>query len=252
MEKLLIPILLGNLLWGDCTPQQEQKAINIWKKSIHYENNPKRKINLLLKANSTCPLEVVSVDLNIISAQLDEGTENALSQEALKRLNTQNSSLSNIAQKHIDNNAKKINKLLGMKFDNTLKSLETIGGNYKADLNFAQGSYILQENYLLNDVLNKIDEIISRHKNALFVFEGGASSEGNATENDKLAMNRAEALKKRVPLKYKKHIELFSNGERQLVCEGDFLPEKNLQGEYQCITKEDRVKSRRVSIRRER
>jgi len=252
MKKLLIPVLLSSLLLADCTLEKEKQAIKVWQKSIHHENNLEKKIELLFKADALCPLEVVSVDLAILQAEADKHTKNALTQDALEALNTQNSTLTNVPQAHIDNNAQKINKLLGISYDNTLKSLTTIGGSYKADLNFDQGSYEIRDNALLNDILATIDEILSSDKNALFVFEGGASSEGNAEKNDLLAMNRAKALKEKISSQYKSNIKVFSNGERQLVCKGGFLPEENSQGEFKCITTEDKIASRRVSIRRER
>jgi len=51
---------------------------------------------------------------------------------------------------------------------------------------------------------------------------------------------------------YKQNIKTYANGESELVCEGEFLPEEDSSGNYACITKEDRDASRRVTIRRER
>lgn len=251
MKQLILPLILSPLLFAQCTLMQEREAKRIWTESIHHENNPNKKLNLLIESSDVCNLEVVSIDLQILMAQADEGTSKALSKQQLINLNEKNSQLVDVSQEHIDNNAKKINTLLGISYENTLKSLESIGGSYQSDLKFDQGSYVLKENHNLNDVLTKIDEILSSNPEALFVFEGGASSEGNAIYNKRLAKNRANELKKRIPANYKSNIKVFSNGEQQLVCQGGFLPEKNSHGEYSCITKEDREASRRVSIRRE-
>lgn len=253
MKKVLLPLLVSSVLFADCTVQEEERANALWKKSIHQENNLNQKLATLTKALSICSLEHIYIDEQII---LGQGGQ--LTQEALKDLNEKNSQQDTISQVHKDNNAKKINALLGMRFDNTLRAVEQIGGRYRSDITFKVNDsniYVKNSTETIQKIIDKIDEEVKKDKNAIFGLEGGASSEGTPQANKILSQKRSDALKnallKKYP-QYQKNIKTYANGESELVCEGEFLPEEDSSGNYTCITKEDRDASRRVTIRRER
>ena len=281
MKKILLPLLLSSLLFADCTPQEEQKAMRIWKQSIH--KTSKRKLKLLNRAEKICPLELINVDKKIIEAG------NAPTLSKLKYLKNANNLLSLDVenQAHKYNNGKQIDQLFlkyftkeqqelkhkkgvfdlhkndilnqrinilkGKASDNTLKTIGELGGTYKANLLFDKALYNIKDHSLSQEIVAVIHDEVQKDNNTLFGLEGGASSEGSSSFNKKLSKNRAKALEKEIldiyP-NYKNHIKVFAMGESELVCEGDLLPEKNSQGEYECLTQENREKSRRVSIRR--
>ena len=253
MKKILLPLLFSSVLFADCTAQQEQKANRLWKKSIHQESNLNKKLDTLNKALKICPLEHIEIDKQIILAQ-----GGLLTKEDMKYLNTHNSQCDTFSQIHRDNNAKKLNKLLDIQFDNSLRAVEKIGGEYRSDITFRVKSsdlYIKNSSSRIQEIIDKIKEEVQKDKNALFELEGGASSEGTPQANRLLSKKRAEALKRAILKQYPqyaKNIKTHANGESELVCEGDFLPEEDSSGNYTCITKEDRDASRRVTIRRER
>ncbi len=253
MKRTLLPLLFSSVLFADCSVQNEQRAVNFWKESIHQENNLNKKLATLNRAFALCPLKRIDIDKQIILAQ-----GGLLSKEEIKKLNERNSQIDSIPQQHKDNNAKKINELLGIRFDNTLRAVEEIGGVYRTDITFDVNHsdiYARNSSSTIQEIIDKIDQEVRKDKNALFVLEGGASSEGSPQANKKLSQRRADALKvailKQYP-NYAPNIETRANGESELVCEGDFLPEEDSSGNFTCITKEDRDASRRVTIRRER
>ena len=253
MKRTLLPLLLSSVLFADCTPQQEQRANRLWKQSIHQENNPNKKLSMLTKAYSLCPLEKIDIDKRIILGQ-----GGLLSQDELKELNDDNSRNSSMSQLHKENNARKINDLLGLRFDNTLRAVEEIGGVYRTDITFeVNRTNIHTKNSAsrIQEIIDKISEEVDKDKNAIFALEGGASSEGTPKANKLLSKRRAKALKeailKQYP-QYKSNLKIIAKGESELVCEGEFLPEEDSSGNYTCITKEDKDASRRVTIRRER
>jgi len=283
MKRTLLPLLLSSVLFANCTPEQESEAMKIWKESIHKES--RTKLKLLDQAKRVCPLEVIDVDMKIIEAT------NAPTLAQLKYLKNANNLLSLDAeyQAHKYNNGKQIDQLFldyftrekeelkhkkgifdthkndilnqrikilkGQTSGNTLKAIGKLGGTYRADLLFDKAQYTIKDYTLTQKIIDAIHEEVQKDSNALFGLEGGASSEGSSSFNKRLSDNRAKALEKEI-LKaypnYKKNIKTFAMGESELVCEGGLLPEKNPQGEYECLTQENREKSRRVSIRRVR
>lgn len=283
MIKILFLFTLSVILYAECTDEQYNRTINIWKNAIHEKGTDK--IALLQQANEVCPnVPLVSLDIKIQEAKKHG------SMETFKRLKNLNNDLYiEPTQQQIDhkiNNAKYIdylwleyleNEAEKMKYQENLDeaSLETykkwikhlkdkplvygvkavanVGGLYKADLLFDKNKYIIKDKKLAYQIGLVMHNVIVKHSDALFGLEGGASSEGNAEYNLELSKNRADSLKKfilRVYPKYSTNIKVFVQGESQLVCEGGLLPEMNTSGEYECLTKEDREKSRRVSIRR--
>ena len=253
MKRTLLPLLFSSVLFADCTVQQEQEANRLWKQSIHQESNLNQKLSTLNRAFDICPLNRIDIDRQIILAQGGQ-----LSKEQIKELNNRNSQQDSIPQQHKDNNARKINALLGIRYDNTLRAVEKIGGVYRTDITFEKNRsniYAKNSSSTIQEIIDKIDQEVTKDKNALFVLEGGASSEGNPIYNRKLSQRRADALKEAILKQYPNYapnIETRANGESELVCEGDFLPEEDISGNFTCITKEDREASRRVTIRRER
>ncbi len=254
MKRLIvISTLLSSILLANCTPQEEQKAIQIWKQSIHQESDLNQKLSTLNKAFRICPLERIDIDKQIILAQ-----GGLLTSKKIEELNERNSQMDSIPQLHKDNNAKKLNELLGIRFDNTLRAVEEIGGEYRIDITFEVNRYDVHtknSSSKIQEIIDKITEEIKKDKNALFGLEGGASSEGTPQDNKELSKRRAIALKQVILKKYPKYsqnIKIYANGESELVCEGEFLPEEDSSGNYTCITKEDKEASRRVTIRRER
>jgi outer membrane protein OmpA-like peptidoglycan-associated protein len=281
MKKLLIPVLLSSLLLADCTPEQEKRANSLWRESIH--KNTHEKLKLLNRAEKICPLELIRIDKKIIDAT------NAPTLSKLKHLKNANNLLNVNAEyiTHKYNNGKKItqfflqylikeqknnknkkgifdstrdnfltkqiNYLREKPLENTLKAIGELGGTYKADLLFNKSQYAIKDKILSQQIINVIHEEVKRDSNALFGLEGGASSEGLSSFNKKLSKKRGEALEKEI-LKaypqYQNNIRVFAMGESELVCEGKLLPEENSKGEYECLSQENREKSRRVSIRR--
>ena len=253
MKKILLPLLFSSVLFANCTTEQEQRADKLWRDSIHQESNLNQKLSTLNQAFKICDLDRIYVDQQIILAQAGE-----LTNEEIKKLDTHNSQLTTIPQEHKDNNAKKLNELLGIRFDNTLRAVEKIGGEYRTDITFEvnrSNLYSKNSHSTIQKIIDKISEEVQKDKNALFKLEGGASSEGTPQANKKLSKRRSEALKRAILKQfpnYAKNIKTHANGESELVCEGDFIPEKDETGNYSCITKEDRDASRRVTIRREK
>lgn len=285
MTKILLLLSLTVTIYAKCTDSQYQNAIHIWGNSIHKKGTQKR--NLLTKANNACPnIPIVSLDLKILEAE--HSSSNNKTFEHLKNLsNTLYIEDTERQIKHKYNTAIMVN-VLWLKYlekkeaklasqkglditaiticrqqikqlkskrstDDILKAISTIGGLYKADLLFDKNKFKIKNKPLAQDIISTIHAELKNNKDALFGLEGGASSEGNAAYNNTLSKNRAKSLKSMILNQYpqyKNNIKVFAAGESQLVCEAGLLPEINPQGEYQCITKEDREKSRRVSIRR--
>lgn len=288
MIKILFSIILATAIYAKCTQSQYKNAIEIWKYSIHAKGN--KKASLLKKANTACPnIPIILLDIKILEAE-HSSSSNMDTFKKLKNLNNALYIDNTERQiKHKYNNAIIINtlwlnylkeqeaKLSSQKelntkkiarykkwikhlksrpsTDNLLKSISNIGGLYKANLLFDKNQFKIKNKSLAQDIISTIHTELKGNKNALFGLEGGASSEGNATYNNTLSKNRALSLKSMILKKYPQYsnnIKVFSTGESRLVCEGGLLPDINPQGEYQCITKEDREKSRRVIIRRVR
>lgn len=288
MTKILLSLALTVTIYAECTQSQYNNAIDIWGDSIHTKGN--KKINLLTKANNACPnIPIVLLDLKILEAEHNSSSNmdtfknlknlsntlyiddterqikhkynsaiiiNVLWLKYLEKREAKLSSQKGINTTELATCRKHIEQLKSKRStDDLLKAISNIGGLYKADLLFDKNKFKIKNKSLAQDIIATIHAELKNNKNALFGLEGGASSEGSALYNNTLSKNRAESLKsmilKRYP-QYRNNIKVFAVGESQLVCEGGLLPEINPQGEYQCITKEDREKSRRVSIRRVR
>jgi outer membrane protein OmpA-like peptidoglycan-associated protein len=198
-------------------------------------------------------LDIVRIDKNIILAQA-----NQLSRQEMVELRRENDALDTKYREHKWNNAKKIEKLLGIKSEEYqskkgLKAIQDIGGSYKADLLFDKNSFWIKDTYLTQEIIDVISSEIAFNPDALFGLEGATSSEGDSALNKKLSLKRANALKKAILKRYpnyKANIKTFAMGESDLVCEGGLLPERDEMGEYRCLTAENRIESRKVTIRR--
>ena len=275
MKKLLIPIFLSSLLFADCSI-----AKRIWQQSIH--KSEAKKLKLLNQALSICPhLEVAYVDKLLIEAKKHPTEEilmdiknkaNHLTLPAEFSTHKWNIEQEN-SQLFLDYFRDKKTKIKTKKgfltedlnfLDKQIKSLETspvagvkavtkIGGTYKANLLFDKDKFKIKNHTLAQEIIDVIHQEVENDSTALFGLEGGASSEGSTAHNKELSKNRgdelANAILKKYP-SYKVNIKVFAMGESQLVCEKGLLPERNSKGEYECITKEDREKSRKVTIRR--
>lgn len=258
MIRLLLPILISASLLAECTPQQEQKALHIWKRTLHLQN-PTNKVNQLMDAQNLCPLDIIVIDKMIVLAEYDK-----LSKEQIKQLARDNDAWDTEGRKgyrnHKINNTKKINKLLNItspipNATEHIKAIATIGGRYNADLLFDYDKYSIKNPILVQEICRVIHDEINKDGDALFGLEGGASSDGDKKYNQTLSSNRAKALEREILAQYpnyKKNLKIFPLGESQLVCKGGLLPEPDEFGEFQCITAEDKKASRRVAIRRVR
>lgn len=275
MKTLFLPLLLTGSLLAECSLQQEEKAMEIWKQSIHKNNS--QKLKLLNQAQKICDdLDVVYVDKLLIRTTNNTNIKN------LKELKNRGNALALATEFHIHkwnirkqtnqlflkyfkqlqakksfvqdpNIAKNIQRLESQPKGNNVKAVTEIGGTYKADLLFSVGKFNIKDKQITQEIIDVIYQEVQLDDLALFGLEGGASSEGKTVANKLLSKNRGNALSKAILKQYPsyaKNIKVFAMGESQLVCEGDLLPEKDSKGEYQCLTKEDREKSRRVSIRR--
>ncbi len=253
MQKLLIPLLLNSWLLANCTTEEEQKAFKLWSLTIHQKDDQK-KIDALEKASKICPLPQIAVDGNIAYFTIYKEERDS---KKLKNLESENAKLE-INQTHIINNQKKINRLFGREQESGLKAIEEQNGVYSADILFKKNSATLQtrDSRLIEEILEKIKSEVDEHSDALFGFEGGASSDGNASYNQRLSQRRANALKNYMvsqDSKLQYHIETSAKGERNIICKGGFLAEVNPRtNEAECITQEDREASRRVIIRRKK
>ena len=281
MKKLLIPLFLSSWLLADCSIDQEDRAFEIWQKSVHKHKS--QKLKLLNQALRICDdLEVAYVDRLLIKAKKNPNEE--ILSEIKNRAN--HLSLAPRFSTHKENLIKQNNQLFLNLFrdkrvklksqknfiangklsflEQQIKNLETnpvsgvkavttIGGTYKADLLFDKNKFKIKNHTLSQEIIDVLHQEIEQDSSALFGLEGGASSEGATAHNKELSKNRGNALATAILKKYpsyKANIKVFAMGESQLVCEKGLLPEYNSQGEYSCITKEDREKSRRVSVRR--
>lgn len=286
--KLWIYIFLTTMIWADCSSTQREDAIGLWQSSLH-EKNLDKKSSLLDKAiDKGCDYDFIILDRFILKAkrEIDELREEDI--EALKNMKNDLKfpqkllSLDQIDRhrfnigKDIDNlfvqyyeNQIKSNRTKSLSFENkkwqeqinrlnapfseqSFKAITRIGGSYKVDLLFDVGKSIIKNDNLVKRIIKVIDEEISSTPETIFGLEGGASSEGSAKLNQKLSKARANALAKEIFKKYpnyRDNIKISAMGESQLVCEGGLLPEENTKGEYECLTVEDKIKSRRVAIR---
>lgn len=287
MKQLILPLILSPLLFAQCTPMQEREAKRIWTESVHTQGNAKLK--LLNKAEKLCPLEIIAIDKqivevaknptlrslsklkhanNLLLVSVDEITHKHNNKKIIdqlfldyflkekQQLNSKKSAfLGNDDKSELSKIEQRISLLKGQVQPNSPKAVGKIGGTYKADLLFDKAMYQIKNHTLTNEIITVIDEEVKKDNNAFFGLEGGASSEGSHDFNHKLSKNRAQALQKEILDKYphyRKNIKVFAMGESELVCEGDLLPEKNANGEYTCLTQENRELSRRVVIRRVR
>lgn len=276
MKKLLLSALLTVNTYAVCTASQEHEAMRLWKSAIHQDDT--RKLQTLQKAEHTCPhIPIIEVDTKILEAKHN------LTKAALKEVkNLNNALIVSLDQRtHKWNNNRKIDALWieffeGMKsqkgvalhnIDNNIlllknraalpsgdtKAIRNVGGYYKADLLFDKNKATIKNKSLAQEITTVIHNELKNYPNAFFALAGGASSEGDADYNQKLSKRRAEALQKAILTNYPyyaKNLTVFAKGESQLVCEGGLLPERGSDDEYQCETKEDKEKSRRVTIRR--
>ena len=243
MKYYLLPLIFITSLSANC-----DKALTLYNEAIHLESHPNEKLDKLNIANRLCPLDKIQLDIDILLACGGVSMD-------LKELQRINASLDGISNAHRVNNAKKLNRLLGVNYNNSLKAVEFVGGSYALDLRFSKDSAVVRKSHKLDKAIEKIASEVSKNSRVLFGLEGFASSDGSYSHNKELSIRRAEALKKEILKKYPNiasHLKIFGNGESGLVCEGGFLPEKNSSGEYECITKEDVDASRRVTIRRVR
>lgn len=289
--KLWMIVLLSTVLWAECTPQQEQDAVKLWQSSIHKHNSHKKK-KLLESANRFCDYDFIALDSFILEAQQgdmakisEEDLENL--KNFKNSLSIPNGLLSTSQiERHKFNVDREIEALFVVYYQHKIKSNRTksfsfeskrwqeqiarlnapfsaktfkavtrMGGSYEVDLLFNKGKYHIKNHALVKKIIAVMHEEVSQKPSALFGLEGGASSEGSAKFNQKLSKNRAKALSQAILKKYPNYnsnLKVMMMGESQLVCEGGLLPEENSNGEYECPTKEDRTKSRRVVIRRVR
>jgi outer membrane protein OmpA-like peptidoglycan-associated protein len=280
-KLLLLHILSSSLLLADCSIKQEDRAFKIWQSSIH--KNEMQKLKLQNKALSICKdLEVAYVDKLLIQAK-KEPTQQILIELKNRRNNlalppkfhTHKTNIgieiNRLYLKYLTKERERLNKQKGFgvkervtfieKQINALKSSPTsglktvtrVGGTYRADLFFDKNRYKIKNYSLSQKIIDVIHQKVQNDSSVLFGLEGGASSEGKTAHNKLLSKHRAEALSRAILQQhpsYGKNIKIFAMGESQLVCEKGLLPERNSQDEYECITKEDREKSRRVTIRR--
>jgi len=285
MIKVLLILGLNISLYAQCTKAQYNDAMNTWHQSIHAQET--EKIALFVKANEFCSdIPIISLDIKIHEASKnfnlntlryltnlnnDLSTLNTEQEMSHKRNNFKridllwleyykNEEKRILSQKSADSSAlslcrKNIKYLKKHPYDTLYKAVSNVGGLYKADLLFDKEKSKIKDIQLSQKIIDAMHNEIKQDSNVLFGLEGGASSGGTASYNTALSKRRAKALEamllKQHP-NYKNNIKVFAEGENQLVCEGGLLPEVNTKGEYQCITKEDKAKSRRVRIRRVR
>ena len=282
LKKLLAFSLFSSIIYAQCSKKEYNKAISVWRKSIH--KSQQQKIKLLNEALKICnDLEIAKLDLDIIEAS------KSLNRQKLIEIKNRNNNLSvtieqqphkwnnnkiifSLWKKYYTEQLKEAQSTKGFNNQNIerlkknikyidslniknegIKSLYNIGGLYKADIKFKKNSYKIENHTLSNQIADSMVKILQQNKNVYFGLEGGASSEGNHNYNQELSKKRAQELKKEIVSRYpelENHIKIFATGESTLVCEQGLLPEKDENGEYRCITKEDKKKSRRVTIRR--
>jgi len=267
IKLLLLSLLLTQIAEAqgqECSKKDKAKAIKLWRESRFIKDYDK-KIAKLQEAARYCQLSRIVIDGNLayyMSLPKDKLEEEKLN---LKQLQQKNSNLDVEIKgdlSYIDNNTCMIEKLLGSnqtecqkRMKGTSRALTEINGVYRADIRFEYNSSAIKETQmpLIKEITQVIVQEVKKNPNALFNFEGGASSEGRAEYNRGLSLRRAEALRDYIINRYSnlsRNIEVIPKGENELICEGGFLPEINPKGEAQCITKEDKEASRRVTIRR--
>lgn len=285
--RIWIFLLLSSLIWAEnCTQKNKHHALKLWKSSIH-EKVAIRKHDLLKKAQGFCDYDFIFMDRLILEAQQD-ASEEVLHHLNIRNnvLNIPRDTMSfGERTKHKKNNKKQIDNLFiafytkqrqeeeskksfnSAKVQDLTKRIKELhgyqegiskalgkrGGTYEADLLFDADKSTIKNYALVNEIIAVVHQKISNDKEALFGLEGGASSEGTADYNKKLSKARGDALAQKILQKYpqyKNNLQVDVMGESELVCIGGLWAEKNSDGEYACPTQEDRVKSRRVVIRR--
>ena len=287
--KLWIYIFLSTIIWADCSSSQKSNALELWKSAIH-EKDDNKKIKLLTEANSYCDYDFIAFDKFLLEAkqELSEDVLQALNvmnndlvipKDSMSYIERTEHKWNN--KKQIDNlflafykeklskeeskksfNSferkvlkKRIDRLNSPTISQSFKAVSKIGGAYEADLLFDKNRAKIKNQALVKKIIAVIDKEIKNDSSAFFGLEGGASSGGLVAYNKKLSQARAEALAKEIIKQYpsyKANIKVFVMGESQLVCKGGLLPEKNSAKEYECPTQEDKIRSRRVVIRRVR
>lgn len=282
MKFLIGSLVLSSLLFGgECTQVEHSKSEKIFADSRN-EHNLEKKIELISKAKKICDIAQIEIEMerlrlnhlieknqfdkleirlhNLISL-VDEkdnlgyafrfNTKRQITKmfkifyEKQKRMMGKKS-IFGVKVKNIDSKLALFKKMFR---GEDLKSLGSIGGLYKSDLNFNKDKSKIRNVAEAEALKKKIREVISSTPKALFSITGYASSEGTARYNKALSERRARSVASFVDIN-QKNVKVFSKGESFLICNDGLIPEYDENSEYRCINGEDREASRRVIVRR--
>ena len=272
MKRTLLPLLFSSVLFADCTPQNEQMAVKLWKESRTMQYSM-QKYQKLQKAKELCNLNTIQIDTNLFLIA-NELSDNNLDIKTIRKLEkdlsdirSENNSLRNHANIQQENSQyiKELeDRLVDIQIKRNQGNKEKLKA-YKADdgenkgfkngeailvpIKFANGKDKVQSNKNINSLVRRIKYTLSHHKNAQFTITGYASSLGNADNNKKLSKRRAintmRYIENYIP---RGKIKTFGMGEADLICNGGYA--QNIGGdEYECKGgTENEASSRRVEV----
>ena len=272
MKRTLLPLLFSSVLFADCTVQNEQRAVKLWKESRTMQQSM-QKYQKLQEANELCNLSEIQIDTNLFLIANELNDEN-LDIKTIRKLEkdlfdmrSENNALynhDNIQQENAQYIRELEDRLVEIQIKRNQGNKEKLEA-YQADdgedkgfkegkailvpIQFANGKDKVQGNKNIDSLVRKIKYTLSHHKNAQFTITGYASSLGNADNNEKLSKRRAvntmRYIENYIP---RGKIKTFGMGESDLICNIGYAV--NIGGnEYQCKGgTENEASSRRVEV----
>ena len=275
MKKLLIPIVLTNIIWANCS--SEQQAKELWQQSRDMYGM--QKYQTLKKAYTLCNMDEIEIDTLLFTID-NELKDNELSLEKLNRLSKNLSeirSLNNTLLSSVKSaNGEEINRLDNKLVEREIK-LETnnekleklyahkssigdkskgikVGKKIDVLIRFANGKDRVQSSRGVKRLIQEIEASLEENPNAKFTFTGYASSRGNAKRvNIPLSKRRAINTKRYIEQYIETgHVIAQGKGESKLICTKGRA--KSLGNkEYHCSNGvENETASRRIEVLRRR
>jgi len=276
MKRLILPLLLSNLLWADCSQNQRQQAQELWQQSQTMQGRQKSQI--LEKALETCPLSEIEVEFYLYTIE-EELNQGGLSLKVLNRLKEELSNVRSMnnnlflsdlrsrnsdkitkitneiatIEEKVETNQEKLNQLRAYKENSGVQRAFGSGERLMLPLLFANGSAKVSNNNTIRALIKRIETTLKEDKNAEFSITGYASSIGGAIGNIKLSEKRANNTKRYIEKHIPKgHISTSGSGESDLICNSGY-PEDIGNREYKCRGgRENEASSRRIEVLRRR
>ena len=278
MKKILLPLLLSSILFADCTPQQEQRANELWKESRAMQGEVK--YTQLKKALQTCSMKKIEVDayLYLISKELKKSlstsTLDSLDEKLEQVYRTNNNLATNSNETYKETNSHIIDALkqkivtLRIKVETNEEKLAQLkafqnptveqikgakhGETIPITINFRHNNDQVNKSSNINNLAQAINEMLNSNAKAKFTITGYASARGTAQHNQRLSERRANNVQAYIERKYPQtrgHIKTFGKGESDLICNSGFAEDTTGNGEFTCLNgNENESSSRRVEV----